>query len=164
MQSAFHANIYLYDRLGYTVSSQLYCSNNNGITGTDLKAGEEYSIVVKYASGFGDYSLVIGRQNPTVDISGLTEISDRITFKEQKNIYSFTAPYDGECLFKITEMKSDVHVGLYVYDHLGYEVVSRGYCSNNYGVTLSGMNPGETYKVVVIYRSGFGDYTLTINH
>ncbi len=57
-------------------------------------------------------------------------------------------------------MKSDVHVGLYVYDHLGYEVVSRGYCSNNYGVTLSGMNPGETYKVVVIYRSGFGDYTF----
>ena len=164
MQSDFHANIYLYDRLGYTVSSQLYCSNNNGITGTDLKAGEEYSIVVKYASGFGDYSLVIGRQNPTVDISGLAEISDRITFKEQKNIYSFTAPSDGECLFKITEMKSDVHVGLYVYDRLGYEVVSRGYCSNNYGVTLSGMNPGETYKVVVIYKSGFGDYTLTINH
>ena len=61
-------------------------------------------------------------------------------------------------------MKSDVHVGLYVYDRLGYEVVSRGYCSNNYGVTLSGMNPGETYKVVVIYKSGFGDYTLTINH
>ena len=90
--------------------------------------------------------------------------SDRITFKEQKNIYSFTAPSDGECLFKITEMKSDVHVGLYVYDRLGYEVVSRGYCSNNYGVTLSGMDPGETYKVVVIYRSGFGDYTLTINH
>ncbi len=163
MQSDFYVRVYLYDRLGYEVSARDYCAND-GITGTNLKAGEEYKIAVEYVRGFGDYSLVIGRQNPTVDISGLTEISDRITFKEQKNVYSFTAPSDGDCRFEITEMKSDVHVGLYVYDHLGYEVVSHGYCSNNYGVTLSGVNPGETYKIVVVYITGFGDYTLTINH
>ena len=163
MQSDFYVRLYLYDRLGYEVSAHEYCANN-GITGTNLKAGEEYKIAVEYVRGFGDYSLVIGRQNPTVDISGLTEISDRITFKEQKNVYSFTAPSDGDCRFDITEMKSDVHVGLYVYDRLGYEVVSHGYCSNNSGITLNGMKSGETYKIVVVYITGFGDYTLTINH
>ena len=163
MQSDFYVRLYLYDRLGYEVSAHEYCANN-GITGTNLKAGEEYKIAVEYLRGFGDYSLVIGRQNPTVDISGLTEISDRITFKEQKNVYSFTAPSDGDCRFDITEMKSDVHVGLYVYDRLGYEVVSHGYCSNNSGITLNGMKSGETYKIVVVYITGFGDYTLTINH
>ena len=163
MQSDFYVRLYLYDRLGYEVSAHEYCANNV-ITGTNLKAGEEYKIAVEYVRGFGDYSLVIGRQNPTVDISGLTEISDRITFKEQKNVYSFTAPSDGDCRFDITEMKSDVHVGLYVYDRLGYEVVSHGYCSNNSGITLNGMKSGETYKIVVVYITGFGDYTLTINN
>ena len=61
-------------------------------------------------------------------------------------------------------MKSYVQVGLYVYDRLGYEVVSHGYCSNNSGITLNGMKSGETYKIVVVYITGFGDYTLTINH
>lgn len=165
MKSGFYARVFLLDRLGYTVAESDFCSNS-GITGKNLKAGEEYTISIEYNSmgGFGDYTLEIGRQTSTVDISGLAELSDRITFTDQKNIYTFTAPSEGSCYFTLSEMKSDIYVSVYVYDRLGYEIAQRSFGTNNSEIAAEGLTPGEVYTLVVTHQSGFGDYTVTVNH
>ncbi|MCM1059926.1 MAG: tetratricopeptide repeat protein [Eubacterium sp.] len=160
IMSGKSVNIYVYNGLGESVKYNTSCGNGTGVT-VDMTMGETYKIVVYYNSGFSDYTLLIGQQKPTVDISNLTSLTDSIEFTHQENIYSFTPIRDGYYRFEFSEIMSGNSVNIYVYNDLGESVKYNTSCGNGTGVTVD-MTMGETYKIVVYYNSGFSDYTLLI--
>lgn len=155
-------SIKITNRLGETVAARDYCENQSGVTAANLIRGETYDISVTQKKGFSGYTMDIGRQKETADISPFTKVEDSIAFKDQKNRYLFTAPRDGRYHFELSGMLSGTGAGLYVLNRLGETVVSRGYCENGSGVTLKGLKAGETYQVQIIQNQNFSGYTLSI--
>ena len=62
--SGFRLQLYIYDSLGYKVNGDYSIGNNEGIT-FNLEANQEYDVAISYYTGFGDYSLSIGKRNPS---------------------------------------------------------------------------------------------------
>ena len=82
--------------------------------------------------------------------------------KEQKDVYTFTAPYDGRYRFELANVKSGVETELYVYNDLDEKLAVNPYCSNGEGVTVKNLSAGETYRVIILQRKKLGEYTLKI--
>ena len=162
MKNGTCVELYVFDYLDNTVASDSYCYSGEGVTLKSLKAGEVYSINVRQSSGFGDYTMSIGTQKPTIDITSLSEIKDSIEYTDQRNVYSFTVPVDGRYRFELAGMTSGTCTELYVFDSLDNTVGSDSYCYNDEGVTLKGLKAGEVYEVQVRQNSGFSGYTLKI--
>jgi hypothetical protein len=162
MMSGTVISIKITNRLGETVAARDHCENQSGVTASNLVRGETYDIAVTQRKGFSGYTMRIGRQKETVDISPFTKVEDSIEFKDQKNRYLFTAPRDGRYHFELSGMLSGTGAGLYVLNRLGETVGSKGYCENGSGVTLKGLKAGETYQVQVIQNQNCSGYTLSI--
>ena len=162
LQSGTAVELYIFDSSGKSIASDTYCKNDEGITAKSLNANETYEVQVRHTSGYSDYKLSIGLQKATVDISGLTQLTDSIEYTDQRNVYIFTAPLDGRYRFELSGMMSGTATELYVFSSLGETVVSDTYCKNGEGVTAKGLVAGETYSVQVRYASGFSGYGLLI--
>ena len=156
--------LYVFNSLGESLGSDTYCTNGEGVTLKSLKAGETYSINVRYASGYSGYTLSIGNQKPTVDVSGLTKLTDSIEFTDQRNVYTFTPSVDGRYRIEIEGLKSGCAVELYVFNSLDETVSSDTYCTNGEGVTLKSLSASETYEIQVRQSSGTCAYTLNIGN
>ena len=152
------------DRLGQKVVSDGYCENGEGVTAKDLKAGDRYEIRVEQNTGYSTYQLTIGLPGEAMDVSGLTEVSDRISFTDQRNVYTFTVPRDGRYRFELFDMMKGFAPEMRVFDRLGEETAGDGYCENHEGVTLRDLKAGETYQVQVRQGTGTGDYRMLIGH
>ena len=131
-------------------------TNSNGAY-VNLNANETYEIQIRYYSGESGYTLEIGVQKPTTDISLATTINDQISFEDQKNVYTFTAPIDGRYRFDLTEVNANTSLRLMMWDQL----------ENNIMDTTSGggyvsLNAGETYQIQVRQYSELGSYTLVV--
>lgn len=72
-------------------------------TNIDFESGVTYQIQVRQNSGIGKYDLSIFPQKARVDISGYTDITDTIEFKQQWNYYKLTAPVSGTYTFQLKE-------------------------------------------------------------
>ena len=164
MQSGTAVELYFYDSAGNRLGSNTYCTNGEGVTVKDLTAGSTYEVRVEQYSGYSSYSLNIGLQKPTTDISDITELTDSIEYTDQRNVYSFAAPIDGRYRFELSNMMSGTAVELYVFNSLGETVASNTYCTNGEGVTLKGATAGEVYDVQIRQYSGFSNYTFAIGH
>lgn len=162
LQSGTVLSVYVYDSLGYTVSSDYSLSINEGVT-CELKADEEYKVYVSYRSGKSGYIMHIGYQNPTVDISGKNTISGKIDFKDQDNKYTLTPKKSETYKFALDNMKSGFAVQMYVYDSLGYVVASDSSMSNGDSLKDISLEAGKTYTIYISYRSSLGDYKLDIS-
>ena len=152
------------DRLGQKVVSDGYCENGEGVTAKDLKAGDRYEIRVEQNTGYSTYQLTIGLPGEAMDVSGLTEVSDRISFTDQRNVYTFTVPRDGRYRFELFDMMKGFAPEIRVFDRLGEETAGDGYCENHEGVTLKNLKAGETYQIQVRQGSGTGNYRMLIGH
>lgn len=164
LQSGTDVALYMFNYLGETLASDTYCCNDEGITVKDLKAGVEYEIQVRQDSGFSTYSMAIGYQKDIVDISNLSELSDSVEYKDQRNVYTFTVPVDGRYRFEISELHSGTDVSLYMFNSLGETVASDTYCCNDEGITVKDLKAGETYEIQVRQDSGLSSYKLFIGY
>ncbi len=146
-----------------------YLRNNEGVT-VFLEAGKTYEVQIRYYSGsnvwhtagYSDYTLSIGKQKPSVDVTSLVKIFDSIQYTDQKNIYNFTADVAGNHTLTINDMDSSDVVQLYVLNELGETVKSDTSCKNGEYLILKDLEIGTKYSIVVYQNSGTGNYTLTI--
>ena len=160
MQNGTDTLIQFIDDLGETIY-YAYCVNKDGITVEKLKAGDVYEIWVDQDVELSSYTLKIGRQKETPDVSEYTRISDSVEFTDQKNSYLFTVPADGTYRIELAEMKSDIMVKLCALDTLG-ETYDYGYFNNGEGLTFQDLKAGDTYEVQVVQDAEFGSYDLII--
>lgn len=153
-------SISIYDDAGYEVDYNNSIGQGDGVT-TTLNAGRTYRVIVKQYSNLGTYTMNIGAQKPTIDISGVTVLRDGITYRGQKNNYTFTAAEDGVYRFEIDRINSGVSVSMELLDEAGYTVEQNTYMEKNDGLRAE-LQKGKTYRLIVSQCSDCGDYTMTI--
>lgn len=162
IQNGTDFELYVYNYLEETLEYDSYCLNEEGVTVKDLKAGETYQIQVRQDDGFSSYTMYIGYQKATTDISNLSSLTDSVEYTDQRNVYSFIAPVDGRYRFEISGMQSGTDVELYMFNSLGETVDSDTYCMNGEGITVKGLVAGEIYELQIRQDSGLSGYTLSI--
>lgn len=162
MMSGMIAALYVRDQNGETVAYYSYCQNGSGVTIDDMKAGEAYQIEIDQHTGLGDYVLNIGRQKETLDLTGATALTDRIEYRDQKNVYSYTIPVDGRYRFELSDMMSGMIAELYVINGLREAEAFNTYCLSGSSVTLDNLKAGDVYEIQICQNTDFGDYTLLI--
>lgn len=152
---------------GVVDSTSYGITNGNGLTIKNMQAGETFQIQVKQYTGLDSYTLSIGNQKETVDVTGYTVIKDSIEFKDQRNVYLFTPPITGKYRFEISDLTkgSDHKVNLLVFNSGGGEEASTSYgIMNGDGLTIASMQAGQTYEVQVRQYSGVDSYSLNIGY
>lgn len=132
-------------------------SSNGGKT-VDLTANTTYTIVIRQYSGFPSYSITIGIPNVSKVIEGMS-FSGSITYKDQEDIYTYTAPKTGRYRFDFSTDNVQSDYKFYMYASNKSELAST-YCSNG-GKTVD-LNAGETYTIKVKQYAGTPNYSITI--
>lgn len=160
MVNGFKMKLYVYDSLGYKVNGDYGLGINEGVT-AKLNAGEEYRIVVSHYSNLGEYTLSIGKQTPTVDITNQKTVNDSITFVDQNNVYTFTSSATGKYRFTLCGMENEFKVKLYVYDSLGYKVGGDYGLRSGESVSVN-LENNQTYEIHLTQYSKVGNYSINI--
>ena len=163
MRAEIRLTISVFNRLGEQVATRSYASNGDGITLTGLKAGETYSVIVFYEEGFGEYTLLIGKQKAPVECSAGSVIVDSIEHTDQRNVYMLTADADGDLTFTLEEVPYGNAVCLRIFNRLGENVGTREYMTNGNTYTLKNVKAGETYQIQIVYDEGLTGYQLRID-
>lgn len=156
-----YVDIYVYNYLGETVKYDTYLQNGDGITASDLVAGQTYTVKVKERTNLGAYNLVIGAQRPTQDLGEYNSVTDGFQFANQANYYTFTANSTNLRL-QMAGITGDSSVKLYLYNHLGEKIDSDTYCYNGEGITVNTLTVGNVYTIAVEYRYDLVNYTLNL--
>ena len=155
--------IRVYNRLNEQIASASYCANGEGVTVENMINGETYTIQIEHDyNALSAYTMTIGKQTATIDISAFTAVHDSITFGDQKNLYTFTVPANGTYRFEMANITEECDVNLYIYNSLGEHVGSYTYADNGDGVTMTDLVAGDIYTVAVCERYTLTDYTLKI--
>lgn len=123
----------------------------------ELTGQKTYRIVIGHDSGESSFNLVIGIQKKTVDISNSSTIYDQITFENQKNKYSFTAPISGRYRFDITESNANDSFRLMMWDDKDKNIIDT--YDNGFYIVL---DAGKTYEIQIRQDSGIGEYCLKV--
>ena len=122
-----------------------------------LNEQETYEIQVRHFRGESEYVLQIGVPKPTTDISSATEINDQITFENQRNVYTFTAPKSGNYRFDLTEVNANTKFRMLLWDRLDNKILDE-----YSGGATAALAAGETYRFEVRQYSGTGSYKMLI--
>lgn len=160
--NGFTVKCYVYDSLGYRVGGGVGYGNKSGVT-VELAANEVYTIKVIQFSNKGAYTLTLGKQQVTQDLTGQNSTCGDISYIDQKNIYIYTPSSTGEYVLSLHNMSNGFSVKLYVYDSLGYKVGgSSGYRNDN-KLTVK-LTESETYTIELTQYSNMGSYNMEILH
>ena len=152
---------------GIVDSTSYGITNGGGLTVIGMQAGETFQVQVQQYTGLDSYTLSIGNQKETLDITGYTVVEDSIEFRDQRNVYLFTPPITGRYRFEISDLTegTDHEVNLLVYNSGGGEEASTSYgIMNGDGLTIRDMQAGETYQIQVRHYSGYDSYNLNIGY
>ena len=152
---------------GIVDSTSYGITNGDGLTVKGMQAGETFQIQVKQYTGLDSYTLSIGNQKESLDVTGYTVVKDSIEYRDQRNVYLFTPPITGRYRFEISDLTkgSDHKVNLFVYNSGGGEEASTSYgIMNGDGLTIASMQAGQTYEVQVRQYSGYDSYNLNIGY
>ena len=162
--SSNKVNLYVWNsRDGEEGSTSYGIMNGDGLTIKDMQAGETYQIQVRQYSGYDMYSLNIGLQKETVDISKYSSVSDSIQYTDQRNVYTFTPSSSGKYRFEIQGLTdgSNNKVNVLIFNSRGGEEGSTNYgLANGEGLEITDLQANETYQVQVRYYSGYDSYRL----
>ena len=149
------------DSLGYKIIDFRGVQNMSQGIG-ELEKGKTYTISAMQYYDTCDYTLSIGLQKPTFNISDLARVNDSLEYTGQDNIYTFVPSRDGNHTFSLAGIKSSAKVKLTIYDNLGYKVIDfRGV--QNMSQSVSDFERGKTYYVHVMQYYDTCSYSLTIN-
>ena len=146
----------------------LYASNNAQLASTfysnkgktvDLVEGETYRIEIKQNSGLENYTINIGVPDRISNVEGNT-ISGNLTYTDQENLYTYTAPVSGKYKFTFgtDDAKSDYR--FYVISAINEQIASSYYLNRNKTVQLEA---GQVYTIKVKQSSGFPSYRIDIS-
>lgn len=154
--------LYILNSAGERKEYASYCDNGSGIT-TSLSSKKNYTIRVAQQCETGSYTLNIGQQKKTSDISSYTAVSDSIQYTDQKNNYSFSPQSDGLYRFEFSDVPDGTDYKLYVYNS-GWEELERVIdVDNNGGISIN-LSSKKTYYISVVQYRSTGSYTLNIGH
>lgn len=154
--------LYILNSAGERKEYASYCDNGSGIT-TSLSSKKNYTIRVAQQCETGSYTLNIGQQKETSDISSYTAVSDSIQYTDQKNNYSFSPQSDGLYRFEFSDVPDGTDYKLYVYNS-GWEELERVIdVDNNGGISIN-LSSKKTYYISVAQYQSTGSYTLNIGH
>lgn len=154
--------LYILNSAGERKEYASYCDNGSGIT-TSLSSKKNYTIRVAQQCETGSYTLNIGQQKETSDISSYTAVSDSIQYTDQKNNYSFSPQSDGLYRFEFSDVPDGTDYKLYVYNS-GWEELERVIdVDNNGGISIN-LSSKKTYYISVVQYRSTGSYTLNIGH
>lgn len=159
MVNGFAIRLYVFDDAGNTVDHVWYAESGSGLT-VSLEAGKTYTVSAQEAEGAGDYTLTIGMQKETVDISAVDVVEDATEYTDQQNLYTFLPQNSGVYRFDLSEIQNGVEVRLYVYDSLGYTVDHRWSIGND-GLSVT-LNANEVYTILVEQSVQTGRYLMRI--
>lgn len=126
-----------------------------------LEAGEAYEIRAAKPERTGEFTLRLGKPSTSEDLTGKNITAGHITYKDQRNVYKYSAGSDGRCLFTIGNLPDDSRVGLDIYDSLGFKIRGEESIGNGGSVSAE-LEAGQDYEILVTQRSGKGGYTLTV--
>lgn len=152
---------------GIVDSTSYGITNGDGLTVNGMQVGETFQVQVKQYTGLDSYTLNIGNQKETLDVTGYTVVKDSVEYRDQSNVYIFTPPITGRYRFEISDLTkgSDHKVNLLVYNSGGGEEASTSYgIANGDGLTIASMQAGQTYEIQVRQYSGYDSYNLNIGY
>jgi len=159
-----NVELHLCDENGEDIDYDTYCENGEGITAKELLAGHNYTVKVVQHRGLSDYSLAIGMQKETSDITGYTVVSDSVEYKDQRNVYTFRVPVDGRYRLEMSGMQSGTKVELYMFNELGETIDYDSYCENDEGITVKDLKAGDEFQIQVRQKNEFSSYNLNIGY
>lgn len=163
MPAGMTVNMAYYDSSGKELESARGCGNGDGMTVKYLDANANYRIKVSQASGSGPYTLNVGVQKPTVDLTGVSQVNDRVEYTDQRNLYYFKVPHDGTYRFGITGLTAGTNVQMYIFDDPGNKIDYNDSCGNGEGLTLQNVTAGTIYEIQVRQNMGLSEYMLTVS-
>ena len=133
--------------------------NGDGIT-AELDANSKYYYIVEQGGNTGSFTLNIGSQKPTVDISSYTSISDSTQFTNQKNIYEFTSTEAGVYRFELSNVPQNIWFRFQLYN-ASMEQLKNGSGDNGDGITAD-LDANTKYYFIVEQGGNTGSYTLNV--
>ena len=125
-----------------------------------LEAGKTYYFGIAQKIGKGEYTLTAYQPKDAVNIGSYDQLNDTIDYKDQENVYSFTAPRSGKYRFGVAipdNAKGDKQVRLAIY--VGESLYQISYSGEEFSVDLT---EGTQYNVVVSYQNCLTPYTLRV--
>ena len=131
--------------------------NGDGIT-ADLDTGTEYYFVVEQGGNIGSYTLNVGSQKSTSDISTYKSVNDSTQFTNQRNIYEFTLSVAGTYRFELSNVSKDTWFKFYLYNS-SMEQLEYGSGDNGDGITFD-LDAGTKYYFVVEQGGNTGNYRM----
>ena len=161
MQEGVKAGMGIYDPFGNLVRGGRGLSAGDGVS-AELSAGEQYEIHVAQSAKLGSYTLRIGRQKPSEDITGKNILPGTVAFTDQKILYTYTAAESGQYRFTVGNMETSCRVRFLVYDSLGYKIGGDEDLAAGGSVTVE-LTGGKPSQIRLIQSEGTGDYTLTVS-
>lgn len=150
----------IFNSLGEKIEDT-YCTNGDGVTESELVAGETYSLLVMQNTNLCDYTITIGQQKETINLTDYTTIIDNIEFVDQKNSYLYTVPADGRLRLEVNGLQGNSKVRLLMWDSLNQNIVDT-YCSSGDGTTVTDLKTGDTYQIQISQYTDFSPYTLNL--
>lgn len=160
-RQGFSANLFVFDDEGYTVASAYDCRRDRGMYFM-LEEGKTYTFRVSQYGDHGDYTVAIGAQKPTVDITDFNIIYDSIQFENQVNLYTFTAK-SSETDIWVRRISADQSITINVLDKDGYSVNTYYDMSEDDILELKGLEEGETYTIQIKQYSNLGIYEFVLS-
>ena len=160
VNSGISFSLYVFDDAGYRVDYSIGIARNEGLNVT-LEAGRTYRVVLKQYSSLGSYTMAVGPQQPTREITGYTGVTDSIQYKGQPNNYHYTPQVTGTHRFELGQVDSGFSVSMYLYDSAGYRIDYGIGLRRGEGLTVQ-LEAGETYLFRILQYSGYGEYPFSI--
>lgn len=133
--------------------------NGDGIT-ADLDADTKYFFVVEQGGNTGSYTLSIGSQKATTEITSYTLIADSTQFTNQRNVYHFTSSVSGNYRFELSNVPQNIWFKYCLYNS-SMEQLSYGSGDNGDGITAN-LDADTEYYFVVEQGGNTGSYTLNV--
>ena len=157
-------SMYLKDGGGGEITRNTWIKNGSGITKSDLEAGKTYYVVIRQASGFSPYTLKIGTQQDTVDISGVDSIDGEIVFTDQVNKYSFSPTIEGTYRIEVNDLYAEKKISMYITDEGDGIVKQNTWIQNGDGITTDQLRAHHQYTILIKQAQGLSRYTLKIGY
>lgn len=142
----------------------IWIENGEGITANDLEAGKTYYVIIQQATGFTPYTLIIGKQQQTIDINGSKSIGGEIVFTDQVNKYSFTPAICGTYRFEVEDLYAEKKISMFIIDEGGGVVIQNTWIENGEGITTDQLQAYHPYLILIQQAQGLSKYTLKIGY
>lgn len=160
--SGYYLKLYVYNALGERVANDSSIYNKDGLA-MDLAVGV-YTVEVTYGSGLTTYNMNIGMAKSAANISEYTMVQDEMEFARQKNVYTFTAKYNGVYYFGLNELQNNAYMHLSLYNRLNERVAYDTSVKNGEGIKVE-LTAGETYTLYIENTNSYiTPYILNVGH